>query len=197
MYVPESLWPRVKEGLAETQKTLKQGAVTDFDVFLSAVIDRKSYDRVSGYVRSAAQGADGTKVVAGGKCDDSVGYFVEPTVVETPTPRAAIFREEIFGPVVTAYVYPDGQAASVLANVPTDTPYALTGAVFSQDQYVKLRIFNDFYSCSFAYDSFFHQGFRQRGRQGPEGLGRQLLRQRQVHRVRRRPAALRRRQALR
>jgi len=133
MYVPESLWPTIKESLVEKQKTLKMGDVEEFGNFMSAVIDRKSFDRVSGYIKHA-KSSPNTTIVAGGNFDDSVGYFVEPTVVETTTPKDPIFHEEIFGPVVTAYVYKDADCMSTLESVATDTPYALTGALFSQDE---------------------------------------------------------------
>jgi len=133
MYVPESLWPKIKEGLVEKQKTLKMGDVEDFSNFMSAVIDKKSFDRVSGYIKHA-KASPNTSIVAGGNFDESVGYFVEPTVVETSTPTDKIFHEEIFGPVVTAYVYKDADTLSTLQSVATHTPYALTGALFSQDE---------------------------------------------------------------
>lgn len=133
MYVPESLWPKIKEGLAETQKGLKMGDVTNFENFMSAVIDKKAFQRISGYIDHAKSGPN-TKIVAGGNYDDSVGYFIEPTVVETSTPTDRIFKEELFGPVVTAYVYKDSATLDTLKRVAKDTPYALTGALFSQDQ---------------------------------------------------------------
>ena len=106
IYVPESLWPDVKEGLVETQKSLKVGPATEADSFMSAVIDRKAFDRISGYIEHA-KASPNCSIVAGGGYDDSVGYFIEPTVVQTTTPMDKIFQEEIFGPVVTVYVYPD------------------------------------------------------------------------------------------
>lgn len=133
MYVPESLWPKIKEGLVETQKSIKMGDVQEFDSFMSAVIDEKAFKRISGYI-DAAKASNDTEIIAGGGYDDSVGYYIEPTIVETKSTSAPIFKEELFGPVVTVYVYKDADIASVLRNVPTDTPYALTGAVYSQDQ---------------------------------------------------------------
>jgi 1-pyrroline-5-carboxylate dehydrogenase len=133
MYVPESLWPQVKEGLIEVQKSLKMGDVQEYDTFMSAVIDKKAFDRVSGYIKDAKAGPN-TKIVVGGGFDDSVGYFIEPTVVETSTPTDKIFREELFGPVVTAFVYKDADTKKVLHQVGVDTPFALTGAIYSQDQ---------------------------------------------------------------
>ncbi len=133
MYVPESLWPQVKEGLAEVQKTLKVGDVQEFDTFMSAVIDKKAFDRISGYIKHAKSGPN-TKIVAGGDFDESHGYFIQPTVVETTSRDDRIFKEELFGPVVTAFVYKDNQAMDVVNQIGKDTPYALTGAMYSQDQ---------------------------------------------------------------
>ena len=106
MYVPESLWDEVKEGLVETQKTIKMGPATEADSFMSAVIDEKAFKRCSSYI-DHAKASPNCSIVAGGSYDDSVGYFIEPTVVQTSTPNEKIFREEIFGPIVTVYVYPD------------------------------------------------------------------------------------------
>merc|ERR1711981_939111 len=126
MYVPESLWPQVKEGLAEVQKGLKIGSATDADSFTSAVIDKKAFDRISGYIQHA-KASPNCSIVAGGGYDDSVGYFVEPTIVQTTTPHDRIFQEEIFGPVVTVYVYPDKDCQSTLESVINHSPYSLTG----------------------------------------------------------------------
>ena len=109
------------------------GTPLEFDTFMSAVIDGKSFARIKSYIDHAKSGPN-TKIVAGGTYDDSVGYFVQPTVVETSSTEDRIFKEEIFGPVVTAFVYPDSQTEAMLGHVVKDTPYALTGAIFSQDQ---------------------------------------------------------------
>lgn len=109
------------------------GPVTEFDSFMSAVIDRKAFDRISGYINHAKSGPN-TKIVVGGKCDDTVGYYIEPTIVETSTTSDKIFNEEIFGPLVSVYVYKDKDAVKTLDNVINDTPYALTGSIFSLDQ---------------------------------------------------------------
>jgi len=138
VYVPESLWPQIKESLIEKQKTLKMGDVENYENFMSAVIDKKSFDRISGYI-DHAKSSPNTSIVAGGNYDESVGYFIEPTIVQTTTPKDKIFHEEIFGPVVTAYVYKDAKLEETLQGVATDTPYALTGAVFSQDEEFALR----------------------------------------------------------
>merc|ERR1711973_686878 len=102
-------------GLVEKHKTLKVGDVENFENFMSAVIDKKSFDRVSGYIEHAKQSPN-------------------TSIVETTTPKDRIFSEEIFGPLVTAYVYKDSDLMSTLEGVATDTPYALTGAIFSQDE---------------------------------------------------------------
>jgi len=133
VYAPESLWPQIKEGLIETHKTIKMGPVTEFDSFMSAVIDKKSFDRISGYIEHAKHSPNCT-IVAGGGYDDSVGYFVQPTIVHTTTPEDRIFKEEIFGPVVTVYVYPDQDAESTMRSIGEHTPYALTGAMYCHDQ---------------------------------------------------------------
>ena len=102
MYVPESLWPQVKEGLIETQKSLKMGPATDPESFMSAVIDKKAFQRISGYI-DGAKASPNCSIVAGGGYDDSVGYFVEPTIVQVNSPEEKIFKEEIFGPVVSVH----------------------------------------------------------------------------------------------
>ena len=109
------------------------GDVSDFENFMSAVIDKKAFERISGYIQHAKSGPN-TKIIAGGNFDDSVGYFIEPTVVETSTKEDKIFKEELFGPVVTAFVYKDSDAMNVVNHIGKDTPYALTGAIYSQDQ---------------------------------------------------------------
>lgn len=133
VYVPESLWPQIKEGLIETQKSLKVGSVTEFDSFMSAVIDRKSFDRITGYIEHA-KSSPNTTIIAGGQYDDSVGYFIQPTIVHTTTPMDKIFTEEIFGPLVSVYVYPDQDVESTMHSIGTHTPYALTGALYCHDQ---------------------------------------------------------------
>jgi 1-pyrroline-5-carboxylate dehydrogenase len=122
VYVPESLWGEIKEGLVETQKSLKIGSATDADTFMSAVIDRKAFDRISGYINHA-KNSPNCSIVAGGGYDDSVGFFIEPTIVQTTTPTDKIFQEEIFGPLVSVYVYPD-KVGSIL-DIFHDHPYPL------------------------------------------------------------------------
>merc|ERR1719278_338236 len=133
VYVPESLWADVKEGLVETQKSLKVGPATEADSFMSAVIDKKAFQRLSGYIEHA-KASPNCSIVAGGGYDDSVGFFVEPTIVETTTPKDKIFQEEIFGPVVTVYVYKDADAKETMQSIIKHSPYSLTGALYCQDQ---------------------------------------------------------------
>ncbi|MBN3287029.1 AL4A1 protein, partial [Polyodon spathula] len=136
MYVPDSLWPQIKKQMLELHKQLKMGdPVEDFNNFLSAVIDDKSFSRIKKWL-DHAQSSPNLTVVAGGKCDDKVGYFVEPTIIETKDPRDSIMNEEIFGPVLTVYVYPEKEYIEVLQMIDNTSPFALTGAVFAQDKNV-------------------------------------------------------------
>jgi len=112
-------------------KELRMGDPRDFRNFVSAVIDRKAYDKICGYLSSAKKGA---KIIQGGKCDDKKGFFIEPTLIQASDPGHRLLCEEIFGPVVTTYVYPDGKWKDTLRLVDRTSPYALTGAVFANDQ---------------------------------------------------------------
>lgn len=138
-YIPESLWGRVKERLAEEIGKIKQGDVRDFTNLMNAVIDKKSFDNIKGYLDYARQSAD-AEILIGGGCDDSVGYFVEPTVILAQTPTFKTMVEEIFGPVITIYVYPDDQLESTVKSCDTATGYALTGAVFAQDRAAIIKL---------------------------------------------------------
>ena len=131
IYVPKSLWPEVKARVTAMIEEIKLGDVNDFSNFMGAVIDKKAFDRIEGYIADAKKNAT---IVAGGKTDGSTGYFVHPTLVETKDPSYRLMCEEIFGPVVTAYVYDDAKWEETLAIVDSTSPYALTGAVFAQDR---------------------------------------------------------------
>jgi len=133
VYVPESLWGDIKDGLVETQKSLKMGPATEADSFMSAVIDKKAFQRLSSYIEHAKASPD-CSIVAGGGYDDSVGYFVEPTIVQVTTPEDRCFKEEIFGPLVSVYVYKDSDCMDTLKAIGDHTPYALTGALYCHDQ---------------------------------------------------------------
>ena len=136
-YLPQSMWPAIKESMLAEMATLKMGSPADFGNFINAVIDRRSFDKIKGYIDYVKQ-ADDADIVAGGGCDDSLGYFVEPTVVVTENPQFKTMVEEIFGPVLTIHVYDDTEPnafENVLDLVDGTSEYALTGAVFSGDRY--------------------------------------------------------------
>jgi 1-pyrroline-5-carboxylate dehydrogenase len=132
-YVPASLWPRLKERLLGLIAELRMGDVRDFRNFLGAVIDQRAYDRLTGYLDGARQDP-GVKVLAGGGARADTGYFVEPTLIQVEDPKYRTMCEELFGPVLTLYVYPDARWSETLTLVDETSPYALTGAVFAQDR---------------------------------------------------------------
>ena len=134
VYVPESIWGDVKERLGEELKTIKMGPPEDFSNFFNAVIDEASFDKLKGYIEQAQKDED-AEVIFGGKCDKSEGYFVEPTVIQAKKPDYITMREELFGPVLTIYVYDDEKMDETLDILDNTSPYALTGAVFSQNRY--------------------------------------------------------------
>jgi 1-pyrroline-5-carboxylate dehydrogenase len=130
VYVPDSLWPEVAERAAAMMAEMKQGDVRDFSNFVAAVIDERAFTKHQGYL-ALAQAED---VVSGGTADGAVGWFVKPTLVRVQDPHHRLMEEEIFGPIVSAYVYPEAEWAETLALVDSTSPYALTGAVFSRDR---------------------------------------------------------------
>jgi 1-pyrroline-5-carboxylate dehydrogenase len=131
LYVPASLWPEVRDRMVAIMKDIKMGDIRDFRNFMGAVIDKKAFTRISGYLDDARKNAT---IVQGGTAKGEQGYFVEPTLVETKDPGYRLLCEEIFGPVLTAHVYPDGKWEETLAIVDRTSPYALTGAVFARDR---------------------------------------------------------------
>jgi 1-pyrroline-5-carboxylate dehydrogenase len=133
VYVPSNLWPRVKERTLALMADIKMGDVADFRNFMGAVIDRKAFDRIKGYIDSA-RGQKGVTILAGGGCRDETGYFVEPTLIQVEDPNYRLMCEEIFGPVLTVYVYPEKQWEETLTLVDRTSPYALTGAIWAQDR---------------------------------------------------------------
>ena len=133
IYVPESIWARIKDTLIEETDNIAMGDVSDFSNFMGAVIDRSAFDKIKGYIDRAKESAD-AEVVAGGECDDSVGYFIRPTIILAKTAKYESMCEEIFGPVVTVHVYDDKDWSETLKVLDTTSPYALTGAVFAQDR---------------------------------------------------------------
>ncbi len=133
VYAPSNLWPELRERLQEEVGSIKMGDVADFGNYMGAVIDGSSYQTQVHAIEEAKSTA-GTGIVVGGGYDDSTGYFVEPTVIETNDPDFRLMREEIFGPVVTTYVYDEKRWSETLELVDRTAPYGLTGAVFSEDR---------------------------------------------------------------
>lgn len=138
-YIPESLWGKVKDRLAEEVSKVKMGDVRDFTNLMNAVIDKSSFTNIKGYI-DYAKASDDAEVIIGGSCEDSVGYFVEPTVILAKTPAFKTMVEEIFGPVLTVYVYPDDKLEEALVQCDTATSYGLTGAIFAQDRAAIIKL---------------------------------------------------------
>lgn len=130
-YIPRSLWPQVKEQVVEMMKDIRVGDVSDFTNFMGAVIDERAFNKISEYITHAREHAN---IIQGGNVNGDTGYFIDPTLVETSDPSYKLMCEEIFGPVLTVYVYDDAEYEKTLSIVNTTSPYALTGAVFSQDR---------------------------------------------------------------
>ncbi|OFW25141.1 MAG: 1-pyrroline-5-carboxylate dehydrogenase [Acidobacteria bacterium RIFCSPLOWO2_02_FULL_65_29] len=130
-YIPQSLWKDVRDRIVAMIDDIRVGDVRDFRNFMGAVIDERAFEKISRYIDSALNGAS---IVAGGVCDGSRGYFIQPTLVVTTDPAHVLMREEIFGPVVTAFVYDDDAWSKTLTLVDSTSPYALTGAIFAQDR---------------------------------------------------------------
>nr|XP_054591957.1 delta-1-pyrroline-5-carboxylate dehydrogenase, mitochondrial [Nothobranchius furzeri] len=136
MYVSDSIWPEIRQQLLDVHRSIRVGnPVEDFSTFLSAVIDDKAFARTKKWLDHAKSSPNLT-IIAGGNCDDQKGYFVEPTIIQTTDPRDPIMNEEIFGPVLSVYVYPEKNYGEVLQLIDSTSPYALTGAVFAHDQKV-------------------------------------------------------------
>ncbi|WP_435356993.1 L-glutamate gamma-semialdehyde dehydrogenase [Emticicia sp. SJ17W-69] len=133
-YIPSNLWEAVKEQIISDLKEITIGGTEDFSNFVNAVIDEKSFDKIAGYIDNAKK-SDKITVIAGGNYDKSKGYFIEPTVLLTSDPNYITMCEEIFGPVLTIYVYEPKDFEKTLELVDATSPYALTGAIFSQDRY--------------------------------------------------------------
>ena len=138
VYMPDDIWPVVKTRLLEEIETLRVGDICDFRNFMGAVIDRNAFESISGYIEFA-RGDPNLEILCGGTCDDSEGYYIQPTVVETGDPRSKLMCEEIFGPVVTVYVYPAKEFEKTLELCNTTSPYALTGAIFAQDRFAIVK----------------------------------------------------------
>jgi 1-pyrroline-5-carboxylate dehydrogenase len=133
-YVPQSLWPAIKEQLITDTKSMKMGSPEDFGNFITAVIHEGSFDKLASFIDQAKKDAD-AEIIVGGNYDKSVGYFIEPTIIVTTNPHYTTMETELFGPVMTIFVYEDAEWSETLKLVDSTSEYALTGAVFSQDRY--------------------------------------------------------------
>lgn len=133
-YVPKSLWADVKKVMEAQMATIKIGSPEDTSNFVNAVIDKNSFEKCKGYITRANESSEAT-VAIGGTCDDSKGWFVHPTVIETTNPQYESMVEEIFGPILSVFVYEDQDWKETLKVVDSSSPYSLTGSVFSQDRY--------------------------------------------------------------
>lgn len=130
-YIPQSMWEELKSKVVETTNSLKMGTTEDFSNFINAVIDQKSFNKISKFI-DEAKAADDAEIIAGGEYDDSIGYFVRPTIIATSNPKYTTMCEEIFGPVLTIYVYEDDQFEETLKLVDNTSEYALTGSIFAR-----------------------------------------------------------------
>jgi 1-pyrroline-5-carboxylate dehydrogenase len=133
-YVPKSLWEETKTSMLSMLKEIKMGDVRDFSNFVNAVIDEASFDNIAGYIERAKNAKD-AEIIAGGKCDKSKGYFIEPTIILTTNPKYESLAEEIFGPVLTIYVYEDAKFEETLKLCDSTSTYALTGSILAHDRY--------------------------------------------------------------
>lgn len=133
VYIPDTLWNRMKDDLLSQVESIPMGDVADFRNFMGAVIDKKAFGKISGYIEGARNSSD-AEVLVGGDADDSKGYFIRPTIVQALQPKYVTMEEEIFGPVVTIYVYRESEWARALELVDSTSQYALTGAVFANDR---------------------------------------------------------------
>jgi 1-pyrroline-5-carboxylate dehydrogenase len=132
-YLPDTLWPAVRDRVGAMLERVRVGDPADFRNFMGAVIDKKAFDKISGYIEGARSGA-GAKVLFGGDVDGKDGWFIQPTVLQAEDPTYRTMCEEIFGPVLTLHVYPERRWAETLTLVDSTSPYALTGAIFARDR---------------------------------------------------------------
>jgi len=141
MYIPENIWPQIREGFLKTISQIKMGQSDDFSSFMSAVIDKKAFNKIKGYIDYVKNSKD-AEIICGGNCDDSTGYFIQPTIVVTKNPKFKTLQEEIFGPVLTIYVYNPKEYIETLKLCDQTSAYALTGSIFARDRT----------AISYAYD---------------------------------------------
>ena len=134
-YIPSNMSAEVKKKLVDAVKTMKMGTVEDFTNFINAVIDEKSFNKLEGYIKGARKRDSNAKVWVGGKCDKADGFFIEPTIIQAMDPQYATMCEELFGPVLTVYIYDENKYEETLKLVDSTSPYALTGAVIATDRF--------------------------------------------------------------
>lgn len=139
MYVPKSLWGDIKESMLNMIGEIKMGEVNDTSNFMNAIIDEPAFDSIKSYVDFAKESNE-AEIVVGGTCDKSVGFFIEPTIIETTNPKFKTMDEEIFGPVLTVYAYEDNKVEEALELLDTTSPYGLTGAVFARDRVAAAQV---------------------------------------------------------
>jgi len=132
-YIPSNIAAEVKKKLVAEIKTMKMGSVEDFSNFINAIIDEKSFDKLEGYIKQVKKDKD-AKIIVGGNCDKSKGYFIEPTVIEASDPRYQTMCTELFGPILTIYIYDENKFEETLKLLDKTSPYALTGSIISQDR---------------------------------------------------------------
>ena len=132
-YIPSNIWPEVEKQMKEMLATIKVGSPEDFSNFVTAVIDRNSFNKITGFIDRAKSSSE-AEIVAGGTYDDSVGYFIDPTVIVTTNPKYESMTDEIFGPVLTIYVYDENKYNETLKLVDETSAYALTGSIFAQER---------------------------------------------------------------
>lgn len=146
-YIPESLWPDLKAKLESMVKGIKMGPPEDFSNFFNAVIDEASFDKLEGFIKRAKADND-AEVIIGGECDKSVGFYIEPTVILTTNPKYITMEEELFGPVLTIYVYPDNEMTETAELLNNTSIYALTGAIFATDRYAIESLTKQLVDCA-------------------------------------------------
>src|SRR5690606_3556378 len=134
VYIPQSLWPELQESIVADVRSFKIGPTDDFSNFINAVIDEKSFDKLAKYIDQAKEDDD-AEIIVGGTYDKSEGYYIHPTVIRAHRPDYVTMREELFGPVLTVYVYEDDQWEEILEVIDNTSIYALTGAVIARDRY--------------------------------------------------------------
>jgi len=150
-YIPQSLWPALKQRLKDEAATIKMGDVTDFSNFMGAVINKAAFDSIAAYIEYAKKSSE-AEVVLGGGYDGQKGYFIEPTVIQTTNPRFKLIEEEIFGPVLTVYVYADKDFAKTLELCNMTSPYALTGCIMANDRAAVIQAYK---SLRYAAGNFY------------------------------------------